>query len=53
MIKWKTINKEIAVKSDFLTIVSADAEMPDGTVTKYLYSDRSKPTPITQPGEVG
>src|SRR3990172_6397192 len=39
MIKWKTISKEIALKTDHLTIVKSDVEMPNGEISHYYYTD--------------
>jgi ADP-ribose pyrophosphatase len=39
MEKWKTISKEIALRSQHLTVIKADVEMPSGESTEYFYTD--------------
>jgi ADP-ribose pyrophosphatase len=39
MKKWKTVSKEVALKTKHLTIVKAEVEMPNGVVTDYFHAD--------------
>lgn len=39
MKKWTTVSREPALKTDHMTVVKAEVELPNGVVSNYFYED--------------